>query len=134
MSPVMDMWNTRNEMLNALESAIKQETCGRLSRLSIDVFDGRVVVEACSTTYYAIQLALRAIHRCVVAFPHISPSKLTFHVNGHLFVLRDPYSTRRTVQATARDKPPFPSERLSSDLHDYELSATRQPKFTVEAR
>lgn len=133
MSRDMDAWNVRNELLNALESAIEQKTCGRLSSLSMEVVDGQLVVEACSRTYYAIQLTLAAIRRFAIEFPHMRPSRLNVCVDGHSFVLRDPYGTPSKGQPTARVKSAFLSERLFSDLHDYEPSSSTGPQPVVAA-
>lgn len=133
MSPDMETWNARNVMLNALEFAIEQKTDGRLSELSIEFFDNRVVVEACSTTFYAVQLALTAIRSFVVDSPQMCPSRLTFHVNGHPVVLHNPYSTLSNGRTTARDEPPFLSGRLFSDLHDYEPSSSTRPQPVIAA-
>ena len=133
MSPNMETWNARNAMRNALEFAIEQKTDGRLSGLCIEFHDNRVVVEACSTTFYAVQLALTAIRSFVVDSPHLCPSRLTFHVNGHPVVLHNPYRTHSNGRTTARDEPAFLSERLFSDLHDYKPSSSTRRQSDVAA-
>lgn len=83
-------WSNRNQMLNSLQDAIEQGTHGRLSNLTIAVIDGAIVLEARSATYYVVQLALATVHAVTADSPWMTPAKLTFHVDGHELVLRNP--------------------------------------------
>lgn len=109
-------WNVRNERLNSLQDAIERGTYGRLSNLSIDVIDGVIVVEACSTTYYAVQLALASVHAVTAGSPWMTPAKLTFHVNGHELVLRNPDA--KQVAGVAADTQRWPSSKRSASSKD----------------
>lgn len=118
MSSGREVWNARNEMLNALESAIVRDTRGRLSKLSVEVVDEAVVVEASAPTYYAIQLTLAAIHRCASECPRAGPLRLAFCVGGHSFVVSDPFDVRRDQPTAKHIAPTLLSERFRRDSHD----------------
>ena len=80
-------WNATNELLNSFQFAIEQRTSGRLSGLSIEAVDEGVVIEARSSTYHAVQLALAAIDMLSSEFPDVTPTTLAVRVNGHMLVL-----------------------------------------------
>lgn len=122
-----DEWNVRNDLQNSLRDAIEQGTYGRLSNLRIEVIDEAVVVEACSATYYAVQLALATINAFTVGAPRMTPAKLTFHVNGHELVLRNP-NAKQAGRAAGDDEQRRSSDRStpSKPRHATRLPSARQ--------
>jgi len=84
-------WSARNESLNKLQSAIENRTHGRLSHLSIDAVNDAFIIKAHATTYHVVQLALAAIKAFVDEHPQLIPTTLSFSVNGHALVIRNPY-------------------------------------------
>lgn len=86
----LDAWSARNELLNEFLSVLNYRTHGRLSHLSLDVVDGALFIEAISTSYYNVQLALAAIQAFWADIPTPSPAKMSFVVDGHPLVLLYP--------------------------------------------
>ena len=100
-----DRWNTRNQWLNELQATIQQRTQGRLRNLSLDDVNGTITVEADSTSYYGVQLALAAIAAFSVKRPQMTPERLLFRVAGHPFVLHNriaQYAYERELDASSK--------------------------------
>ena len=86
----VEEWNAKSELLNSFQFAIEERTSGRLTDLSIELVKDGVVIEARSSTYHAVQLALAAIDLFSSEFPDITPTTLAIRVNGHMLVLHMP--------------------------------------------
>ena len=126
----LDTWSGRNELLNEFHSAIQRRTHGRLSDLSLSVVDGALVVEAHATTYYAVQLALAAIHAFTGDFPRITPAKMSFHVNGHSLVLGN-FNADGNGPAGDNDDPFESIDSMSPHRHDDEQSPSSLVSLAV---
>lgn len=126
----LETWSGRNELLNEFHSAIQRRTNGRLSDLSLSVVDGSLVVEANATTYYAVQLALAAIHAFTGDFPRLTPAKMSFHVNGHSLVLGNS-NTDGNGQAVGNEDLFNSNDPMSPDRHDDEQSPSSLVSLAV---
>jgi hypothetical protein len=115
----LDTWSGRNELLNRLHADFQRRTHGRLSHVSLDIFDGALVIEARSATYYAVQLALSAVQAFTAKFPQLAPATMFVQVNGRFLVLNIP-DVRAMEQVAADDdvymsSPPFLPDRQPAE-------------------
>lgn len=79
-------WSDRNEMLNALYTAIQHGTYGRIRNLSLElVSEHCVVVCADSSGYYAAQLLIQAAKRFGDEHRVFAETRLVLSVRGHSF-------------------------------------------------
>ncbi|GAB4158503.1 MAG: hypothetical protein Tsb009_35720 [Planctomycetaceae bacterium] len=53
--------NTPRPLVEQLEHFIQSRTNGMVRNLSVDIFDGQVVISGRTTTYYTKQLATHAV-------------------------------------------------------------------------
>ena len=57
-----DATSRKNEELErSIERQIVQRTWSRIHRLQVELFDGRIVVHGCTSSYYVKQLALQGV-------------------------------------------------------------------------
>lgn len=80
-------WTHPTQGLDAFRNAIRRKTEGRLSELAVTSLEGRIRISAKSKSYYGIQLALVVIKGFSKKHPHLTPSTMSFSIDGRRLVL-----------------------------------------------
>jgi hypothetical protein len=98
----IDVQRRRPELLEELQSTIRQRTYGRLTDLSLQTSDGAIVVSGRADTYHTVQLAVSAIKSYRSRFILPQPVELSVDVQGRALVLSNMASATNTAAGEER--------------------------------